>query len=452
MMGNVALQCDDGTSGCSNVIQKPLILVVDDEVAIRGTLCQVLSDENYETTCAEDGEHALLAVEAMKPQVVLLDIWMPGLDGVKTLDRIKELSPNTEVVMMSGHATIATALETTKRGACDFIEKPLDIEVVMTAVRKALHSYYAKRGVDEAGAMEHGEASQLLPHLGVTSRGLAGCNIGQRTLKRSAIFYGQGLHSGQKSGLVLEPLPLNSGIHFARIGTNSSVPAFFDYVRSTNFATTVRHGEVSAATVEHLLSALHAFGISNLLIKCNGEVPILDGSAVEFCKELLDAGIEEQGGDWFEIKLTEPVTVELTNKAGGVETITLRPSDTLKINYTLSYPEPVGKQVYHYAHSGAESFVSEIAPARTFGFLHDIERLQRAGLAAGGRLDNFILIGQDGVVNTSLRFADELARHKILDIMGDLFLLGRPLCVEIDACMTGHFDNVKVLEALRASI
>src|SRR5690606_18217706 len=125
--------------------------------------------------------------------------------------------------------------------------------------------------------------SDVIAHPGMFSSAFAGKNRGQRTLKESTILYGQCLHSGQKSGLVLEPLPQNSGIHFGKIGDSKTVPAFVDFVQSTGFATTVRSGDVSAATIEHLMSALHAYGITNLLIKCNGEIPIFDGSARDFC-------------------------------------------------------------------------------------------------------------------------------------------------------------------------
>ena len=122
------------------------------------------------------------------------------------------------------------------------------------------------------------------------------------------------------------------------------------------------------------------------------------------------------------------------------------------IRYELLYPAPIGEQTYEFTLDSIESYKREIAPARTFGFMKDIERLQKAGLAAGGRLDNFILIGQEKVVNTELRFADELVRHKILDCIGDLFLIGRPLRGKVTARMTGHSDNIELLRAINASV
>jgi len=447
--------------------EPPLVLVVDDEKAIRDTLCQVLSDENFQAIPVCDGEDALNKVTELHPDVVFLDIWMPGWDGIETLEKIKAVSPATEVIMISGHATISNALEATKRGAFDFIEKPFDIEGILLSTARALErrkanavSKAAAEGYQSDSSVGHSHASAaeeyavknisaqpLLAHRGVCSKNMAGKNLGQRTLSKGTILYGQALHSGQKSGLIFEPLPPNSGIHFGRIGGTKTVPAFVDYVHSTGFATTIRCGSTAAATIEHLMSAFFAYGITNLLVKCNEEVPIFDGSAQEFCRVIEEVGIEEQGGEWFELAVDRPFVFEGNAKSG--EEITIEPAEQFSVVYELNYPEPVGKQVYEFKFDGVESFKKEIAPARTFGFMKDIERLQRAGLAAGGRLNNFILIGPEGVVNTELRFPDELVRHKILDILGDLFLLGRPLVGRVRAKMTGHSDNVGLLAKIR---
>lgn len=428
---------------------RPLVLIVDDEESIRQTLASVFEDESFSTITASNGEQALTLIEESHPELVFLDIWMPGLDGIATLEQIKRLSPRTQVVMMSGHATVSNALEVIKRGAFDLIEKPLDIESILLAADTALKN--RQQGEREAASVEPGSDSAaavaLTKHEGVLSRQMAGANIGQRTLKESVVLYGHCLHSGMKSGLVLQPLPPNSGIHFAKMGGPCTIPSFIRFVESTTLATTVRSGTVAAATIEHLLSALHAYRISNLLIKCNGEVPIFDGSSLEFCKIIETVGIEEQSGDWFELAVDEPIVFE-NSVAGRSERICLEPSDELVIDYTLQYPSPVGEQRYCFTYTGVESFKEEIAPARTFGFMTDVERMQRAGLAAGGRLDNFILIGTEGIVNTNLRFPDELVRHKILDALGDLFLIGRPLRCKITAHMTGHSDNANVLRAL----
>lgn len=437
--------------------EAPLIMIVDDEVSICDTLANVLQDESFATIVAHDGPAALETISRSHPAVVFLDIWMPGWDGLETLEKIKQVAPTTEVIVISGHANIANALEAKRRGAFDFIEKPLDLESIILLTNRALEQ---RERVLAAEATETrvmkvitGERSAAvsLTHKGVTSTGLTGRNLGQRTLKRSAILYGQGLHSGQKSGLVLEPLPLNSGIHFGQIGTPTTVPAFIDFVESTNLATTIRRNGWGASTIEHLMSALHAYRISNLLIKCNREVPILDGSALQFCKLIEEVGIEEQGGEWFELAVDRRYEMRGEPKPQeSTEEMWVEPADDFIVTYELNYPEPVGQQRFTYRLSDIETYKSEIAPARTFGFMKDIERLQKAGLAAGGRLDNFILIGHDKIVNTELRFPDELVRHKILDVIGDLFLLGRPIRGHVTARMTGHSDNIQLLSTLRS--
>jgi UDP-3-O-acyl N-acetylglucosamine deacetylase len=255
---------------------------------------------------------------------------------------------------------------------------------------------------------------------------------------------------------VLEPLPPDTGIHFAKIGDVKPVPAFVDYVHSTSFATTISaSGQGSGvSTIEHLLSTLHAYKISNLLIKCNDEVPIFDGSAAEFCRVIEEVGIKEQEGRWYEIAVDRPIMVSGSQadlESEDAELLFLEPSDQpgLTVSYDLNYPAPVGRQTFEFTLNDPAGFKQEIAPARTFGFMKDIEKLQRAGLAEGGRLDNFILIGSDGIVNTELRFEEELARHKILDAIGDLFLLGRPLSGKLRARMTGHSDNIRLVSTLK---
>jgi UDP-3-O-acyl N-acetylglucosamine deacetylase len=266
----------------------------------------------------------------------------------------------------------------------------------------------------------------------------------QKTIAHAAILYGQGLHSGRKSGLVLEPLPPNSGIHFVGVSETTAVPAHVDFVESTGFATTVRLGQTQAGTIEHLMSALCAYGISNLLIKCNSEVPVMDGSAREFCRLFDDVGLTEQDGEWYDIKIPEPIQV-----GNGKEWIKIEPADTFSIDYTLRYPEPVGEQQFTFELKDPEAYRSQIAPSRTFSFVKDVGHLQKQGLALGGRFDNFLLIGTEGAINDAWRFPNEPVRHKILDAIGDLYLLGRPLCGKVTACMTGHSDNIALLKAVR---
>ena len=178
------------------------------------------------------------------------------------------------------------------------------------------------------------------------------------------------------------------------------------------------------------------------------QIPIMDGSAVEFCQAIEEAGIEEQGEGFPEIVIDRRYSVEAKNG----EAISIEPSESFSVHYQLRYPEPVGEQEHTYVYHGPEFFKAEIAAARTFGFLRDIEKLQTMGLAGGGKLNNCIIIGDDKIINTELRYPDELARHKILDILGDLYLLGRPIRGSIDASMTGHSDNVALLRQIRSGM
>ena len=173
----------------------------------------------------------------------------------------------------------------------------------------------------------------------------------------------------------------------------------------------------------------------------------MDGSAVDFCKMIEDAGIEEQEAPADDIVLTEKFVIGEID--GGKKHMIVEPAERFSIHYMLQYPKPVGRQEYTFVMDDAESFKNEIAPARTFGFLRDIEALQERGLASGGKLNNFILIDNEKVVNTELRFPDEFVRHKILDMIGDLYLLGRPIRARITANMTGHTDNATMVRMIR---
>jgi UDP-3-O-acyl N-acetylglucosamine deacetylase len=425
------------------------ILIVDDEASIRKSLEGVLGDEGYSCALASDGADALSQLESLRPSLVILDIWMPGMDGIETLRRIKAAQPETPVIMMSGHATISTAIKATKIGASDFIEKPLELEVVLNAIRRALGTQdavpsSASGGPDGSIDLVASEGMPELKPVVFGSQALRGSLLPQRTLARSAVLYGQGLHSGKKSGLIFEPLGPDSGIHFVGVSDNRAVPAHIDFVESTGYATTIRLGTTHVATIEHVMSALNAYGVSNLLIKCNGEVPVLDGSSVEFCSLFEEVGFENQIGDWYGIRVEEPVRIE-----AGKASIRLEPCDAFEIDYTLEYPAPVGRQRCVFRLDDPAVYRKEIAPARTFGFARDIGHLQRQGLALGGRFDNFVLFGEEGPINDALRFPDEPVRHKIMDMIGDLYLLGRRLQARVVAQMTGHTQNIALLRKIR---
>jgi UDP-3-O-[3-hydroxymyristoyl] N-acetylglucosamine deacetylase len=423
------------------------ILIVDDEDKVRESVREVLGDEGYRVVDTADGTRVLELIEQEKPGLVLLDIWMPQIDGIGLLKQIKNKEPAIHVVMISGHGNIHTAVTATKSGAFDFIEKPLSLDALLTTVQRALGDFYpvSAKTVNGNGARKPktGKRSAILGKPENTGR-----SIKQRTLKKSVVTSGQGLHSGMKTGLILHPLPTNSGILFAGISGDVRVPAHLDYVGSTGYATSLRAKGFAVGTVEHLLATLHSYGITNLLIKVQGEIPIMDGSALEFCNLIDEAGIQEEDEDWSAIVVDRPYRIE----SQGGETISIEPADVFSVRYVLNYPKPVGIQEHTYTYQGAARFKEEIAPARTFGFLRDIEELQQAGLVNGGKLNNCILIDDDKIINTDLRFPDELARHKILDIIGDFYLLARPIRGAISAHMTGHSDNIALLRELRSGM
>ncbi len=418
------------------------ILVVDDEERIRESIREILTDEGYRVIEASDGSKALELISKERPRLVLLDIWMPKVDGIELLKEIKKQAPEVNVVMVSGHGNIHTAVAATKLGAFDFIEKPLSLDGLLLTVRRAL---------GEAASVEEKErGSKAAKKKGrsrrtTVSASRSGDGLRQKTLKKSVVISGQGLHSGIKTGLILHPLPPNSGILFSGISADATVPAHLDYVGSTGYATSLRGRGIVVGTVEHFLAVLHSYGISNLLVKTHGEIPIMDGSALEFCRLIEEAGIEEQEEEWSEIVIDRPYRVGEQNG----ESIAVEPAETFGVRYLLSYPKPIGTQEYTYLSKDPESFKEEIAPARTFGFLKDMEKLEQLGLINGGRLSNCILVDDEKVINTELRFPEEFARHKILDIVGDFFLLGRPIRGMVTAHMTGHADNIALLREIK---
>jgi UDP-3-O-acyl N-acetylglucosamine deacetylase len=414
----------------------PTVLVVDDEGDIRASLRGVLSDEGLRVLEAEDGRQALTLVRSEHPELVLLDVWMPEVDGIELLRRLQEEPERPQVIMISGHGNIETAVQATKLGAFDFIEKPFSIDALLSVVGRALE----QRALISDGTVRATARPAVNGH--ATPR-----VIPERTLGKSVIASGHGLHTGVKSGLILNPLPAGRGIVFAALTSGASVPAHLDYVDSTGYATTLHGGGMTVATVEHLLATLHCYGITNALVKVQSEVPAMDGSALEFCKLIEQAGIEDQGGGIEPIVIEEPLRVGSDDPQG--EGISIEPADGFSVHYTLVYPPPVGRQEYTYEHRDGESFRDEVAPARTFGFMRDMKALASMGLASGGRLDNFILIDDEKVVNTQLRFPEELARHKILDVLGDLYLLGRPLRGRVIARKTGHSDNIALLRKIQ---
>jgi len=723
-------------------LPKERILIVDDEKNIVSSLTAILSDEGYEVSMTDDGVEALEIIQKDPPDLVLLDIWLPGMDGIEVLKTLKTYNPGVKVLIMSGHGTIDTAVKATKLGAQDFIEKPFSLDRITESVENALHAensvplvetkpsqalkelpvcfesmievkksikafsknmepvlllgeigtgkesvaqtihaqsikgdrpfiklnclfrkkqaiqsqLFKKKDRDNKTHSTSGEKVIYLSNIESLSKGLQGklaealqntnlpetsfeflpvrlfasssknlddlaakgqfhqslldvlkktsllipplrnhtasisliakdyleetrrhtfipeideevltalCgyswpgNIKElhgvldklirncanqkiisvqdlppeiwkpqnqidtttlneagslqeaesiwekhfilhhlkrsnwdidetcktlktskkqfqeklkyhsiemqenettpskkryphRTLKRSVVLCGSSLHSGIKTGLILQPMPPGSGIIFGDIASGKTIPAKLENVQSTDYSTCLKKGVNSVGTIEHIMATLHMYRVTNLLIKIGDEAPVMDGSAKDFCELLEDGEFEEQDDFYEEIVVDK--SYSFGDKEKGEPYISIEPSEKFSVSYHMEYPEPIGIQDFTYEFDGDESFKKEIAPARTFGFMEEVAQLTKMGYASGGKLDNFILLGDKKVLNTKLRFKDEFARHKILDILGDFYLLGKPIRGKIKAYKSGHTQNVGLLKKVRESL
>jgi len=259
----------------------------------------------------------------------------------------------------------------------------------------------------------------------------------QRTFRQRASIDGVGLHSGAKVRLTLAPAPPYTGIVFSRDGVD--IPALAENVVDTRLNTSLGWGDARIGTVEHVLAALCGSGIDNAYVEVEGpEVPILDGSSAPFVQLIHDAGVHEQQRTTRRfLLLRKPVVA-----GDGEKSAKLLPSRTFRITYTIDFQHPlISDQTYGLVVS-ERSFQREIARARTFGFKRDVEKLHAAGLARGGSLENAVVVDDFHILNPEgLRFADEFVRHKILDAVGDLALLGMPVIAHFVAVKSGHALN-----------
>lgn len=270
----------------------------------------------------------------------------------------------------------------------------------------------------------------------------------QRTIKNEVSFEGIGLHTGKFTRVVLKPASRDTGIIFMRTDKPAAIKAHAGAVIDTAFATTIGSHDVKIRTVEHLLAAVSGLGIDNMIIEVSGpEIPILDGSSTELISIILKAGIAKQGKKRPFLRITKPFIFE-----DGQAKLAAIPYNGSRITYSIHFNHHgIGEQRISID-INEESFAREIAPARTFGFLKDIEYLRSMGLAKGGSLDNAVVLGEHGVLNsTGLRFSDEFVRHKVLDCIGDFSLLGFPIYGHIIAGRTGHSSNVKFVKKLISS-
>ena len=255
----------------------------------------------------------------------------------------------------------------------------------------------------------------------------------QRTLRRQISCAGIGLHSGTKVTLTLKPAVADTGIVFRRTDLGIDIPATVAHVTSIQYATILGRDGATVETVEHLLAALTCAGIDNVIVELSQrEVPIMDGSSAPFLYLIQEAGVKKLSAARQYIKVLRPVTVTSGDKRAAIY-----PSDHFKVSYTISFDHPLLRHQSRTTRITEQVFAEEIASARTFGFLKEVEWLRQHGLALGGSLENAVVIGDTGVLN-ALRFEDEFVRHKILDAVGDLTLLGRPVLGHVVAHRAGH--------------
>ncbi|MBN1380360.1 MAG: UDP-3-O-acyl-N-acetylglucosamine deacetylase [Deltaproteobacteria bacterium] len=269
----------------------------------------------------------------------------------------------------------------------------------------------------------------------------------QRTIKKEITCHSIGLHSGKKVGMIIKPANTDEGIIFVRRNENggSRIKAHIGNVSDTTLATTIGNNGTSVSTIEHLMSAFRGMGVDNAIVELDAaEVPIMDGSALPFVKLLNEAGIKIQKKfrKWLVVK--KPVTV-----TDGEGTVSIIPSPDFQITYKIDFDHPlIGEQSYHMFFS-KDIYEQDICIARTFGFLKDVEYLQAKGLALGGSLQNAIVLNEEKIINKEgLRCPDEFVKHKVLDAIGDLSLIGMPILGHLIAYKSGHKLHNSLLQEL----
>lgn len=268
----------------------------------------------------------------------------------------------------------------------------------------------------------------------------------RRTLASERVIEGVGLHSGAAVRMTLRPAAAESGIVFVRDDlAGARIPARLENAGPSFYATVLQRDGATVSTIEHLMAALYALQIDDLDVVLDaGEVPILDGSSRPFVDAVLDAGFREHDVARQYIHVVKPIVVTHEDKR-----ISVRPCGEYRVTYAIDFDHPaLGYQELTASLWRADQFAEKLAPARTFTFEHEVEALRRRGLALGGSLDNAVVVGAAGILNPPLRFADEFVRHKMLDLTGDLSLLGHPLLGHVVAYRAGHDLHARLARAI----
>jgi UDP-3-O-[3-hydroxymyristoyl] N-acetylglucosamine deacetylase len=433
------------------------ICIIDDQASITSTIAGILKDEGYQTIVFSDAESFWQRLDTTEPSLVLLDIWLPGIDGMQLLKRLHDRLPTLPIIMMSGHAGIEAAVVAIKAGAYDFLEKPLHLEVLLDKVKSAL-----KHRPSGSGALLPSDtrleivSADLLTPPGMVE--VVDSPEPQRTLRGNVVLNGIGLLSGRNTGVILSPLGINEGIVFQTLdgqtirGHITSLEDFSQAGVSKTFSansTTLDNGRRRVRTVEHLMAVLYMYGITNVLIKADEEIPNIDGSAKDFCNLIEEAGIDKQTAFTKVAVIRQKIGVG--NEGRHEKHIYAEPFEGFEISMRVDYPPPIGEQILTF-NPEIRSFAKEIAPARSFNTFENIEMAQKLGKVGGGYLHSHIIMYDGKVINTELRYPDEFVRHKILDLIGDLYLLALPLRGRITANMTSHGYNQALVQRLYQAI
>jgi len=273
----------------------------------------------------------------------------------------------------------------------------------------------------------------------------------QATIEKSVKLSGIGLHSGELTTLQFLPAEENTGVIFRRIDLpgKPEIPALITSVVNTQRSTTIGIGNAYVQTVEHILATLQCLEIDNVIIEVDApETPLTDGSGKQFIEVISSAGRVEQNAESNYIEISEPIAID----AEGM-TLCILPSDEYKISYTMNYKHPVVGTQFHSFTIDRDTFINEIGPARTFATYDELEQLLKNGLIKGGSLDNAIIVTDQAILSKEgLRYKDEFVRHKIMDIIGDLSLVGRRLRGHVVSLRSGHTFNAKLAQAINNSI
>jgi UDP-3-O-[3-hydroxymyristoyl] N-acetylglucosamine deacetylase len=433
------------------------ICIIDDQPQICSTVSGILTDEGYKTIVFEDAESFWHSLDTQEPSLVLLDIWLPGVDGLELLKLLHQRFPTLPIIMMSGHAGIETAVTAIKAGAYDFMEKPLHLEILLEKVDSAINQRPLRNGSTPPSGTgpDTTNLDYLIPNGTVD---VVVSSEPQRTLGENIVLNGVGLLSGRKTGIILSPLGINEGVIFQTLdgqiipGHITSLENYPKTDPSKIFSansTALENGRQQVRTVEHLMATFSINGITNVLIKVDDEIPNIDGSAKDFNDLITQVGIVEQHA---------PSKVAVIRQKIGVgkeesheKYLYAEPFECFEIVMRVDYPQPIGEQIFTF-NPEKGSFSGEIAPARSFNTFENIEMAQRLGKVGSGYLNSHIIMHDGKVINTELRYSDEFVRHKILDLIGDLYLLGFSIRGRIVANMTSHGYNQALVERLYRAI